>query len=180
LGAVDGHSIEDGTIGEHELAAGMVVPVGAIVPTAAQQESSCWQFADGERVARDQFPVLVEAIGTTFGDGLDADPDTVSLPDLRGRVAVGADGAAGRLSGSDALGTSGGEEKHKLTEAEMPRHSHWTSLNIVGIPTAGATANAFWPGGGGSVGRSSDAVGGDQPHNVMQPYQVVNHLIRTC
>ena len=53
--------------------------------------------------------------GTTYGigDGV----STFNVPDLSGRVVLG-------VSQSHALGSTGGEANHVLTEQELPAHSH--------------------------------------------------------
>lgn len=63
----------------------------------------------------------------------------IYIPDLRDRVSVGkgdmGGSAAGRLTVVDStkVGNSGGEEKHVLSEAEMPIHKHDVSLVAANI-----------------------------------------------
>ena len=91
---------------------------------------------------------------------------------IQGRFLFAADSA-------HAAGTSGGEETHKLTVAEMPSHGH-----IIGRYTGDASD----AGNGGGVNRGqieapSDrtedtdnrvwSAGGNQSHNNMPPYLAV-------
>lgn len=115
------------------------VPPGTITGYAADSPPTGWLPADGSEVSRLQYPGLFQAIGTTYGAGNGS--TTFNVPDLRGRVPVGVDGAAGRLSANDTLAATGGEQKHSLTVAELPPHSH-------GVNDPGHSHNLFpWVGG---------------------------------
>ena len=74
-------------------------------------------------------------------------------------------------------GTTGGEEKHTLTVNEMPRHVHG-----IGYGANVASGNAQNPGSYGSTRTDSitSETGGNQPHNNMPPYLVVNVWKRTA
>ena len=97
-----------------------------------------------------------------------------------GRFIVGAgDNSFKDVNGIDltdhSVGVVGGEERHKLTEAEMPNHRHAIarSANEINDHVAkfvGDTAMA---------NRSStDATGGDQPHNTMPPFVALYYCIK--
>lgn len=94
----------DAYCGQIELFAFGIVPRG-------------WFPCDGRTLQMSQFQGLFALIGTTYGgDGR----NTFQLPDLRGRIAVG----AGRTYN---MGQVAGEEGHALTLQEVPArpaHSH--------------------------------------------------------
>lgn len=75
-----------------------------------------------------------------------------------------------------AAGSTGGEEKHKLTVEEMPRHTH----KIDGSFNDGAgnvpVVNGFNLGTQATI----EYTGGDQPHNNMPPYLAVYMWKRTA
>lgn len=84
----------------------------------------------------------------------------------QGRVPVGLD-----VNDTDfnEIGKLGGEKKHKLTVDEMPAHTH-------GISTMGGSELASgysYVNGGGYNNAFTQATGGNQPHNNMQPYIVM-------
>lgn len=78
-----------------------------------------WLVCNGTAVSRVSYAALFAVIGTTYGIGDGS--TTFNLPDLKGRVAVGQNGADAAF---DALGETGGEKAHTLTQTEMPSHTH--------------------------------------------------------
>ena len=78
-----------------------------------------WAFCNGQLLAISQNQALFALIGNYYGgDGR----TTFALPDLRGRVPVGAGQGLGLSPYS--LAQQGGVETVPLTEAQMPSHVH--------------------------------------------------------
>ena len=97
---------QDSYVGEIRLFAGSFAPNG-------------WAFCNGNELPISENDVLFSLIGTTYGgDGI----NTFALPDLQGRVPIGAGQGIG-LS-SHYLGEKGGQESITLTAANMPSHTH--------------------------------------------------------
>lgn len=90
-------------------------PVGSVQMFAGAAAPNGWLLCQGQEVLRSTYARLFAAIGTTWGAGNGS--TTFVLPDLRGRAPIGA-------SPSHGLASTGGEETHTLSEAEMPAHSH--------------------------------------------------------
>ena len=90
-------------------------PAGIVMPFAGSTAPQGYLLCDGSAVSRADYADLFTAIGTVYGAGDGA--TTFNLPDLSGRVVLG-------VSQSHALGTTGGEATHTLTEQELPAHSH--------------------------------------------------------
>ena len=103
--------------------------IGSIVATARSTAPTGWLLCDGAAVSRSTYAALFSAIGTAYGVGNGT--TTFNIPDFRGRVPVGVDGAAARLTANDALGNSGGEEKHVLAFGEsQTSHLHNTGQGL--------------------------------------------------
>lgn len=108
------------------------------------------------------------------------------LPDLRGRVIAGKDDmggtAANRLTllGSGITGningSAGGNQSATLTTAELPAHTHNTTVptTVTGSGTAGATGDAPGP----TTSAASTSVGGGLPFSITQPTFVTNYIIK--
>lgn len=90
-------------------------PAGIILPYAGSTAPEGYLMCDGSAVSRSTYAALFAVIGTTYGAGDGS--TTFNIPDLTGRVVIG-------VSGTHALGTTGGEESHALLEAELPAHHH--------------------------------------------------------
>ena len=102
---------------------------------------------------------------------------------LRGRMPIGLDPDYVKKSedsqdyGLNQILKQGGERSHKLTIEEMPAHTH----SIGGLPTQindtdrGIGHNSQFSIDDIST-RPSASTGGDQPHNNMPPYRVVQFI----
>ena len=102
---------------------------------------------------------------------------------LRGKMPIGLDPDYVKTKddsqdyGINQLLKQGGERSHKLTTDEMPSHSH----NIGGLPTQiNDTDRGIGHNSQFSIDdidtRTSTSTGGDQPHNNMPPYRVVQFI----
>jgi microcystin-dependent protein len=170
---------------------------GDLKATARAAAPEGWLLCEGQAISRATYADLFKAIGTSYGAGDKA--TTFNVPDLRGRVAVGVDGAAGRLSANDSLGKSGGHEKlaththgpgSLATGLESAQHTHglgWeVALNNIGGPSL---ANIVVQGGFThttfgeeshyhNVVSGSTASAGSGSGENMPPFQIVNWLIK--
>lgn len=118
--------------------------LGQVATFAGNFVPGGWAEADGSLVSIAENSALFAIIGTTYGgDGI----NTFALPDLRGRVSVGADGA-------HPLGTIFGEESTTLTTSQLAAHDHT-------VPGGGVTGST----------------GGNAPVNNDQPSLALNYLI---
>lgn len=176
--------IGNALLGDREM-----VPVGTIIGSGAAVAPAGWLACDGSAVSRTTYAALFAALGTTFGAGDGS--TTFNLPDLRGRVPVGAGAGPGLTA--RALADQGGAEQHTLTEAELPPHAHrigvrqdssYTSGNL--DLTLGTATTWSWhqsapygsQTGGGSDGLSW-VVGAGTPHTNLQPFAAVKFFIKT-
>jgi microcystin-dependent protein len=178
-----------------------VVPAGTIVAFAGNEIPQGWLECKGQVINKEQYPALADALKGTFWNGENIQ---FALPDLRGRVPIGAIGAGETLAGltNRAIGATGGVENHTLTESEMPKHTHGVT-DPGHVHKQRVTAN---PGladksikridfnqdtdeGAGSYAQGVDTErswtgvsiqdsGGNQPHNNMPPFIVLRYIIK--
>ncbi|KPN97669.1 phage tail protein [Lysinibacillus sp. ZYM-1] len=145
-----------------------------------------WAFCDGSQLPVAQYSALFAILGTTYGgDGR----TTFNLPDLRGRAPMHFG------NGPDltprTIAQSIGSSTVTLNETQMPIHTHraqGSSLVAGGIENP---TNAIWGselaisskpyvGLKNAVAMKADivkSIGGNQPHNNMQPFVALNFII---
>jgi microcystin-dependent protein len=133
-----------------------------------------WAACNGQLLSINQNPELFQLIGTTYGgDGV----NSFALPDLRGRTAL--------HEGSASLGQTGGAEAVTLTLGQMASHTHEVMGKAGRRNSASPNGASLVPGDmygaaapDGAMGAGAvTSVGGDQPHDNMQPYLAVNFCI---
>ena len=172
----------------------ILVPAGTIVQSAAINTPDGWLTCNGALLNKIAYVDLFVAIGNLYG-GAPTDL-SFNLPDLRGRVGIGAIGD-GLISGLSErlMGTSGGAETHTLTTGEMPSHSHGVTdpghnhsyinntgdqsvNNIITSETAADQEDYGATTGNSITGITIINAGGGNAHNNMQPFLVIRYLIK--
>lgn len=167
----------DGTIGEVRLFAGIFPP-------------RYWAFCNGELRSIANNSALFSILGTTYGgDG----KTNFALPDLRGRLPVGA-GTGPGLPPIE-LGQRSGFETQTLTIDSMPGHSH-QQTGSASEPTQNTPSGAALATNGRSTsppmpniyttqaatvptGTSSGPAGSNLPFTIVQPVSISNFIICT-
>ena len=192
------------------------LPAGLVFPYAGTSAPSgyllCYgqtlgNAASGATEANDNYQALFDVIKAAYGNSgseVFGNGDTVTLPDLRGRVVAGQDdmggSAASRITSSQSnsddpitgatLGDTGGDEVQDLQITHLPSHSHgagtyqvpFTRLNT----TAGDNSSGFLSSDGNSttainltVSGNSGSTGSGTAVNNMQPTIILNYIIST-
>jgi microcystin-dependent protein len=138
-----------------------------------------WALCDGRLLPINQNQALFALLGTMYGgDGR----TTFALPDLRGRVPLGAGQSA---SGTNYdVGSTGGEESVKLAIGQVPSHSHPVRANSAAGTKKDPTGAV--PAKGGAYSATQNAKmntvmlgksGGGQAHENRQPYLSLTYII---
>ena len=145
-----------------------------------------WAQCNGQLLPISQNTALFSLLGTLYGgDGI----TTFGLPDLRGRVAIG----AGQGPGLSAYtqGEQTGTENVTLISSQMPSHTHLMTASTDSQSSGSPGGNSFGSAGRGAgdnvyakgatnlipMGCSVTPAGGGQPHNNLQPLLVLNYCI---
>lgn len=162
---VGGGSARATSSGSGTIQPGVITPyAGATVPTG-------WLLCDGAAVSRAGFPGLFAAIGTAYGAGDGS--TTFNVPNLKGKVPVGADATQTEF---DVLGETGGAKTVTIVQGNLPgptivdaaTPNNSTDFGLKFASTAAYTA------------KSLTALGqGGTPTNNLQPYVVTNYIIST-
>jgi microcystin-dependent protein len=162
-------------VGEIRMFAGNFAPVG-------------WMLCQGQLLPISENETLFQLIGTTYGgDG----QSTFALPNLASRVPLHMGQGSG-LS-SYQIGQSGGVETVTLTQQQIPNHTHVMqgtnsgqqqapAANTIPASVTSTKANVHLYGPAGSApvtlnAQTISAAGGNQPHDNMKPFLVINFII---
>lgn len=148
------------------------LPVGTIIPYAGTTIPSNYMLCEGQALSRIEYDLLFNAIGTTYGVG--DGTTTFNLPNLKGRVITGLDHTDASF---DTLGEKGGEKTHTLNIDEMPSHNHSLPGRLVNADGSNIVRELA---GQDYYDNNSSSynTGGGQPHNNLQPYIVLNYIIK--
>jgi microcystin-dependent protein len=135
-----------------------------------------WAFCNGQLLPINQNQALFSILGTTYGgDGR----VNFGLPNLQGRMPV-------HVGNGITLGELGGEATHTLNISELPGHTHvpvgssttGSLTSASGNLWGGSSSNPFGATSGAAMNPSTvQPVGGNQPHENMSPYLVLNFII---
>jgi len=152
-------------------------PIGTIMLYGGDTAPSGFKICDGSAISRTTYADLFNIIGTSFGTG--DGTTTFNLPNLQGKVPVGLDS---NDEDFDTLGETGGEKEHTLNVSEIPSHQH--SFGIGANAATQANGDRVQAGYRGpysiDASWSVTTTGGGQPHNIMQPYLVLNYIIKVA
>lgn len=136
-----------------------------------------WATCNGQLLPINQNQALFSLLGTTYGgDGR----TTFALPNLQARVPM-------HMGTGLVLGEMAGEVSHTLNISELPTHSHVvngsSNTATVVAPTGNHLATtpgndyAAPPGNTTLMPAALTNAGGNQPHENMSPYLVLNLCI---
>ena len=150
-----------------------------------------WAMCNGQILPISQYTALFSLLGTYYGGN---GTSNFALPNLQGATPM-QQGQGPGLSPRD-LGETGGEQTVTVLSTQMPAHSHFFEC-VTDVGTVAASSNNYL--GTGSAGPPNRATkgllyssnapnaqmnpsatsfaGGNQPHNNLMPYQVVNFII---
>lgn len=141
-----------------------------------------WLSCDGSAVSRTTYADLFAEIGTIYGNGDGS--TTFNLPDLTGRVVLGA-------NGTYTLGSTGGAASHTLTNGELPTITGNIDAyagdvgfirNASGCFTPQTNKNAPVNVEGYaqvvSYNTANFSIGGGQAFNTLPPYTAMHYIIK--
>jgi microcystin-dependent protein len=175
-----------------------LTPVGTIAPYAGATAPDGWLLCHGQNELTSAYEKLSQVIGNTYDNN--SPTGYFSIPDLRGRLPLGADNmggtAANIVPSADTLGAKSGTETTTITVDNLPDHKHelkddgatpqqYYVINpdstttgdsdaIIDTNLVGTANGLKYPRTGGmETGGTGDAV------SLMNPYLTVNYIIYT-
>ncbi len=157
--------------------------IGEIRLVAFAKLPAGWAYCNGQELQINQYSALFSVLGTSYGGN---GYSTFCIPSMSGRIALHA-------TPFIPVGVVGGQAKHALSTAEMPRHNHQGAPAVNAGGTKATPLNSFPAGTGGPALYSSSAqaawqpmhhsmiavTGAGTPHENMMPYVAVNWIIAT-
>lgn len=160
--------------------------IGQIMPWPADYAPRGWAMCDGSVLSIAQNAALFAVIGRYYegGDGV----NTFALPDLRGRVIMGAQtpGAVGQRGGAaSATVNVAGDATVAIATENLPAHNHTATFApgsgakiSVAIPADNTGASDSVPGTGLVLGKASmgvsavKAYSGNAGNTTLKPFDV--------
>jgi len=152
-----------------------------------------WALCQGQILPISQNAALFSLLGTQFGGN---GTSNFQLPDLRGRVAIGA--GTGTALSPYVVGEAGGVENVSLVTGNLPQHNHnlpaYTATAATTNPSGALPAQGDASGGHGhgsafnlynpatnsvtlAPGQLAANTSGNLPHNNIQPLLALNWCI---
>jgi microcystin-dependent protein len=136
-----------------------------------------WALCNGQLLPINQNQALFSLLGTTYGgDGR----VNFALPNLQGRV-------PNHVGNGFTLGEQGGETAHTVNISELPTHTHTPNGNKTNPASSASAAGNLWGFVASEYATTTPdsvmnpagigATGGNQPHQNMSPYLVLNFII---
>lgn len=138
-----------------------------------------WALCNGQLLPINQNQALFALLGTTYGGN---GQTNFALPNLRGRVPI-------HMGNGHTLGEAAGSTSVTLNIQQLPTHMHGVQATNQDIPanrSADPAGNFLGP-ANNLYGQPNNLttlhptsvtnVGGNQPHNNMMPYLVLNFII---
>lgn len=131
-----------------------IVPVGAVIDFAGSVLPAYYLVCNGAAVSRTTYARLFAAIGTTWGVGDGS--TTFNLPNLADKVTAGTGGSLG------ALGASVGSSTATLVAANLPQHTHKTT-----VPVQAAVGGFGYASGTATTSQTFTSDGGESLAGVL-------------
>ena len=127
---------------------------------------------------------LVFPVGSTYVTQENTNPNEILgfgiWERLKGKICLGLDEDDTNMN---TIGKTGGEKIHTLAINEMPAHSHSIRYWQKGARDDSGTGKYLGDGasdpvnaGGSQEGGTIQPAGGGQPHNNMQPFEIVGYM----
>lgn len=182
-------------------------PTGSVTAFAGSSAPTGWLLCDGSAVSRTTYSTLFSTIGTTYGSGDGS--TTFNIPNLKGRMPVGLDSTQTEFDALAETGgakthtlTSAEMPSHTHTQ-NAHSHTAGATENFVTVdnnvnvainntdrtfPAAGSGNHFFYTTDVGaayerattiSTTATNQNTGGGGAHNNLQPYLVMNYIIKT-
>jgi microcystin-dependent protein len=174
-------------------------PAGVVMPYAGDNAPSGWLLCNGQELDKEDYQDLFAVIGYKFKPESQVTPGYFSVPDMRGRLPLGADNIGGSSAdvvtagSADIIGALDGAETKNIDVTNLPEHQHdlrdsdnnqfyaiqdrqdpTTDSNVSAIDAPTAT------GAGQKLSNSGDIVSSSsvgQPFNIMPPTVTMNYII---
>jgi microcystin-dependent protein/cytoskeletal protein CcmA (bactofilin family) len=176
-------------------------PPGIVLPYAGTEIPAGWLLCDGSQYRISEFSELFSVIGYAFGARPTLPTGFFKVPDMRGRLPLGADNMGDEDADvvtagyAEAVGQIGGAENKTIGVDNLPEHEHdlrgdsgdqyYAIRDVAGTPRdeeaiqydapTGLGNGQALPNSGGVI--SSTDLG--QPLNVMNPSMTLNYIIYT-
>lgn len=137
--------------------------MATVAPFAGNFAPRNWATCQGQIMAISQFSALFALLGTNYGGN---GTQTFALPNLSGRLAVGAGQSPG--TSNYVIGETAGSENVTLLQTNLPIHTHGTTAEAtVLLQQSSGAANESSPGTSSVLATTSGALSSGDSVNVQ-------------
>lgn len=178
-------------------------PPGVILPYGGNAAPAGWVLCDGTQYRIADYQILFDVIGYNFGGRSTLPTGFFKVPDLRGRMPLGADNMGGTSANvvtaesADIIGSTDGSETENILVQNLPEHKHnlrgdsgdqyYAIRDVSGTPNDAAAIVYDAPtatGNGQALSNSGGVITGlgetlGTPMNIMNPTLTLNYIIYT-
>ena len=150
-----------------------LIPAGSLMMYASTNAPNGWFLCDGTQYSTTTYSSLWLAIGYSYSTGTGSG---FNVPNMKSNVPGGYNSADANFN---RVGQTGGTATETLSTAQIPAHAHYMDYQVTSFGGAITTIRGEVNASANNSAKQTRSDGGSGgSHNNLQPYVVVNYIIK--